>query len=109
MRIHKRQDRDVWQQTRKRIWERDGQKCVHCGVEVVLTRKEARDSNKSLGEVVNTDHIERVKTGGNKDENLRTLCRRCHVLRKDMAHRGMGAKALKDGVIGPGWRDEVWE
>ncbi len=41
--------------------------------------------------------------------NLRTLCRRCHVLRKDFGHRGMIGKALKDGIIGPGWRNETWE
>lgn len=59
--------------------------------------------------VANIDHIVRVKKGGNKDENLRNLCRRCHVLRKDFAHRGMIGKALKDGIIGPGWREEVWD
>ena len=106
MRIHKRQDRDIWNKTRKRVWERDDKKCVRCGVEVVLTRKEVRETKKA---VANIDHIVRVKKGGNKDENLRTLCKRCHVLRKDMAHRGMGATALKEGIIGPGWRDEVWE
>jgi len=41
--------------------------------------------------------------------SLRTLCRRCHVLRKDMRHRGMIASALRDGIIPPDWRGLVWE
>ncbi len=106
LRIHKRQDNDIWRKTRKRIWERDERKCVRCGIEVVLSRKEARLTKKA---VANIDHIIRVKKGGNKDENLRTLCKRCHVLRKDFGHRGMIAKALKESIIGPGWREEVWE
>jgi 5-methylcytosine-specific restriction protein A len=51
-----------------------------------------------------------VAAGGtNADENLRTLCRRCHVLRIDPGHRGMIAEALKRGVIGPDYRDHLWD
>jgi hypothetical protein len=45
----------------------------------------------------------------NKFSNLRTLCRRCHVLRADMRHRGMVAAALRDGIIPWNWRELVWE
>jgi hypothetical protein len=31
------------------------------------------------------------------------------VLRADLRHRGMIAKALKDGIIPPKWRELVWE
>lgn len=49
--------------------------------------------------------------GGNTTamNNLRTLCRRCHVLRSDRRHRGMIAGALRDGIIPADWRREVWE
>ena len=92
----KRQDRGEWSETRKRIWERDEKKCVRCGKEVEINK-------------CHIDHIKDASKGrSNKDENLRTLCPPCHVLRKEMSHRGMTASALKKGWIGPGWRDEVW-
>jgi 5-methylcytosine-specific restriction enzyme A len=55
------------------------------------------------------DHIKSGKFGDNKLRNLRTLCRRCHVLRADSRHRGMIANALRDGIIPPDWRSLVWE
>jgi hypothetical protein len=55
------------------------------------------------------DHIRSGKTGTNEFKNLRTLCRRCHVLRADARHRGMIAQALKDGVIPANWRELIWE
>jgi hypothetical protein len=38
------------------------------------------------------DHIQSGKRGSNEMPNLRTLCRRCHVLRADHRHQGMIAK-----------------
>jgi hypothetical protein len=70
--------------------------CVHCNIYISL-------------EECNIDHIKSGKLGTNKLSNLRTLCKRCHVLRADCRHRGMIAKALKDGVIPPNWREFVWE
>jgi 5-methylcytosine-specific restriction endonuclease McrA len=55
------------------------------------------------------DHIRSGKLAGNELSNLRTLCRRCHVLRADMRHRGMVASALRDGIIPFNWRELVWE
>lgn len=55
------------------------------------------------------DHIQSGMKGTNHIDNLRTLCRRCHVLRAVVRHRGMIAKALKDGIIDYTWRSEVWE
>ena len=87
---------EEWQQKRKKVWKRDGKKCVRC--EKSLSLKKAH-----------IDHIVSGKRGTNKMENLRTLCRRCHVLRVDIRHRGMIAKALEDGVIPPNWRELTWE
>ncbi|MFD1394377.1 HNH endonuclease [Kroppenstedtia eburnea] len=92
----KRPPREVWIEIRRVVWERDGRRCVRC--ETSLTLKECHIDHKISG-----------KLGTNKLSNLRTLCRRCHVLRMDMRHRGMIAKALEDGIIPANWRDLVWE
>lgn len=92
----KRQPKAIWLQTRLRILERDAYKCVRCKIEVTEA-------------TAHIDHIQSGKLGSNHATNLRTLCRRCHVLRLDMRHRGMIAKALSDGIIEPDWRKHVWE
>ena len=91
-----RQPREVWAVTRRRIWERDGKQCVRDHVPLKLNR-------------AHIDHIRSGKLGTNYHKNLRTLCRRCHVLRADLRHRGMIAAALRDGIIGPDWRQHLWE
>ncbi len=93
----KRLDRELWANTRKEVHARDGGRCVHCGAEVGLDE-------------CHTDHIRPLsKGGGNHVDNLRTLCRRCHVLRRDTAHRGLIANALRDGIIPPKWRELTWD
>lgn len=92
----KRQPKEIWFVTRKRIWLRDGCKCVRCKNPVSLDE-------------CHIDHIRSGKLGSNEDKNLRTLCVGCHVLRADLRHRGMIAKALADGIISPNWRHLVWE
>lgn len=92
----RRQPKEVWDETRKRVWERDGCKCFHCTR--LLSLKECH-----------IDHIKSGRYGSNKMENLRVLCRKCHVLRLDFRHRGMIANALRDGIIPPNWRQLVWE
>lgn len=92
----KRQPRSIWNKTRLKILERDGFKCVRCAL--TLTEGTAH-----------IDHIRSGKLGTNADDNLRTLCRRCHVLRSDHRHRGMTANALRDGIIPHDWRRLVWD
>lgn len=95
--------RELWQETRERIWVRDRGRCQgpYCqeepGYSVTI-------------ETAHIDHIVEVSRGGNHaDENLRVLCRRCHVLRASPAHRGMISGALRAGVIPADWRSLVWE
>ena len=88
--------KEVWYKKREEIWERDERRCVRCKEPVEL-------------EKCHIDHIKSGKLAGNEKANLRTLCRRCHVLRADKRHRGMIAKALKDGIIPPNWRELVWD
>jgi 5-methylcytosine-specific restriction protein A len=92
----KRQPKEIWQLTRLKVLERDTFSCVRCKAKVTVT-------------TAHIDHIISGIRGSNHMENLRTLCRQCHVLRADSRHRGMIAKALKDGIISPGvWREQVW-
>ncbi len=94
----RRQPREIWQVTRARIWQRDGGQCQY------PAGKHAVPLNKA-----HIDHIVSGKRGTNADSNLRTLCRYHHVLRADKRHRGMIAKALRDGLIPPDWRSLGWE
>jgi len=81
---------------RPAVWNRDNGKCVRCDIQLKL-------------EECHIDHIKSGKLGTNQLNNLRTLCRRCHVLRADLRHQGMIAKALKEGIIPHNWREHVWE
>ena len=92
----KRQARGLWMATRRRILVRDGFRCVRCGIPV----------DEDTAQI---DHIRSGKLGTNEDSNLRSLCRRCHVLRADRRHRGMTSRALEDGTIPPNWRELTWE
>jgi len=92
----KRPPKEIWQELRRIVWERDSGQCAHCHAQIALNK-------------CHIDHIKSGKNADNKLSNLRTLCRRCHVLRDDSRHRGMVAKALKDGIIPPNWREFVWE
>jgi 5-methylcytosine-specific restriction protein A len=91
-----RQPKEIWQVTRLRVLERDGYCCVRCQVPLGI-------------DTAQVDHIQSGKRGDNRMSNLRTLCRRCHVLRADHRHRGMTAKAIADGIIPPDWRSLVWK
>lgn len=58
--IHRRE----WRRLRRAIFERDGYRCVLCG---------------RFGSL-ECDHIVAVEDGGTNDpDNLRTVCRDCHI------------------------------
>ncbi|MBX0330481.1 HNH endonuclease [Oscillochloris sp. ZM17-4] len=91
----------IWAKRRQETWRRDEGRCCgpYCG-----------DAPALPLEVAHIDHIVPLSKGGTNDmANLRTLCRRCHVLRADIAHQGMIAAALRDGIIPADWRPLVWE
>ena len=92
----KRLPQEVWNNVREIIWKRDNERCVRCNIKLGLNE-------------CHIDHILSGKNGSNSLNNLRTLCRRCHVLRNDKRHRGMISKALKDGIIPPNWREQTWQ
>lgn len=91
-----RPPREVWDVLREAVWQRDQQQCTHCHTPLALDQ-------------CNIDHIHSGKLASNQINNLRTLCRRCHVLRADKRHRGMIANALRDGIIPADWRSLVWD
>jgi 5-methylcytosine-specific restriction endonuclease McrA len=93
----RRQPRELWRISRKAILTRDAYRCVRCGVSVTSS-------------TANIDHIVPLSKGGtNSTDNLRTLCRPCHVLRARRDHQGMIWKALRDGIIPANWRELVWD
>lgn len=99
----RRQPRAIWQQTRKRVWQRDQGRCQgpYC---------QDKLPDSLLLNQAHIDHVRELYYGGtNASTNLRTLCRRCHVLRANKSHQGMIAPALRDGIIPVNWRPLVWE
>jgi 5-methylcytosine-specific restriction protein A len=95
-----RQPREVWYQTRKRIWRRDRGQCLRClqlGIAHVWPLQRCH-----------IDHIQSGKRSSNADSNLRTLCRMHHTLRLDMRHRSMIGGALRAGLIPVNWREHLW-
>ena len=94
---------DIWRVTRERIWRQDQGRCQgpYC--------RERSPWSLSL-DIAHIDHIQEISRGGsNRDQNLRTLCRRCHCLRANHTHQGMISAALRDEVIPVNWREWVWE
>ena len=91
----KRMPRELWMKKREKVWQRDAGQCVRCQRAVNLLE-------------CHIVHIQSGKRAGNDITNLRTLCRRCHVLRADLRHQGMIAQALKDQIIPPNWRELIW-
>lgn len=58
---------------KKAVKERDGYKCVRCGLE----------QNKQIGIYLHIDHaVPRIKGGQNIIENLQTMCYDCNVIWK---------------------------
>ena len=92
----RRPPRAVWRSVRLIIWRRDQKRCVRCSRALRLWE-------------AHIDHVRSGKLADNRFSNLRTLCRRCHVLRADFRHQGMIGAALRDEIIPPNWRELVWE
>lgn len=93
---------DLWREVRCKVWERDKGRCQgpYC--------QDKPEWSLELDQC-HIDHIKSGKRANNALSNLRTLCRFCHCLRADNRHRGMVARALRDGIIPSNWRELVWE
>jgi hypothetical protein len=80
------------------VLQRDNRQCFRCHTDV--SESTARVDFVDLLNLGNTSFYA---------ENLRTLCRRCFVLRANFRRQSMIANALSDGIIPPNWRGLVWE
>lgn len=102
----RRQPMDIWRETRRAVWERDGGICQSpdgphkqfCTGKAPLPLR-----------AVHIDHIRSGKLGSNHIDNLRTLCPICHALRADPRHRALTGKYLRRGLLPVNWREYVWE
>jgi 5-methylcytosine-specific restriction enzyme A len=94
---------ELWRQVRRQVWRRDQGRCQgpYC--------RDTRMWSLLLKQAHIDHHVPITRGGTNQLENLRTLCRRCHVLRADRSHQGMIVAALRDGIIPPNWRELVWD
>jgi 5-methylcytosine-specific restriction protein A len=99
-----RQPAEVWEETRRIVWGRDGGCC-----QSPLSPPICQGKPFIALESCHIDHIRSGKHGTNRLENQRVLCRACHVLRSDMRHQGMISDALRDGIIPANWREYVWD
>ena len=82
-RFHNSGGRAFWARLRRRVFARDGHACTECG---------------AFGKALECHHIKALADGGlNVMENLRTVCRDCHIT--------ITSEARGDKV--PGQRD--WE
>ena len=101
----KRQPLELWRNTRRKVWLRDGGRCQSPLQPPLCIGK---DEPLPLHEC-HIDHIQSGKLGTNELDNLRVLCPVCHALRADHRHQALTAKALRAGLIPPNWRQLVWE
>lgn len=75
-----------WRRIRRRIYERDGGRCVECGIEVEPTGWQCGHK------------IDRSQGGSDEDENLAVMCQKCNAYKPrhatqaayDQWHEGKG-------------------
>ena len=102
----KRQPREIWEGTRRRVWERDGGRCQSPDG----PHKEYCTGAETIAlDVCHIDHIKSGKLGTNEMSNLRVLCPACHALRNDHRHQSLTRNAVKKGFIPPDWRPLAWD
>lgn len=98
-----RPPKEIWLEMRLKVWTRDSGQCQSPLSPPLCQGKPRIDLEKC-----HIDHIKSGKLADNSLDNLRTLCPVCHALRADKRHRGMIARALRNGLIPPDWRKYVW-
>ena len=101
----KRQPREIWRETRRKVWLRDGGICQSpLPSPLCIGKDEPMPLTKC-----HIDHIKSGKLGTNELSNLRVLCPVCHALRADERHRALTTKMLQKNAIPGNWRELVWE
>ena len=71
------------------VLRRDKYQCVKCGLAGRGSHQWPRPANYRELPKLEVDHIRAVKNGGSHHpDNLRTLCRECHLLRTKEQRKG---------------------
>lgn len=85
---------DITQATKKKVWERDGERCIICG---------------SPNAMPNAHFIPRSKGGLGIEQNIVTLCLNCHHAYDNTADRPIYREKIKShlqGKYGAEWSEE---
>ena len=85
---------DITQAVKKKVWERDGERCIICG---------------SPNAMPNAHFIPRSKGGLGIEQNIVTLCLNCHHAYDNTADRQIyraKIKAYLEGIYGLEWSEE---
>ena len=85
---------DITQAVKKKVWERDEQRCIICG---------------SPNAMPNAHYIPRSKGGLGIEQNIVTLCQNCHHKTDNTAERPVYLKYIKgylQGKYGDEWDEE---
>ena len=85
---------DISQAVKKRVWERDGERCIVCGSPYAMP---------------NAHFIPRSKSGLGIEQNIVTLCQNCHFRYDNTADRPKYREYIKKylrGQYGADWNEE---
>ena len=99
-----RQPKEIWRETRMKVWLRDEGRCQSPLQPPICQGKPQIGWDKC-----HIDHIKSGKLGTNDLDNLRVLCPVCHALRSDSRHRGLTTKLLQQNLLPSNWRELTWE
>lgn len=82
---------DIPQTIKKKVWERDGARCIVCG---------------SPNAMPNAHYIGRAQGGLGVEQNIVTLCQRCHQSYDNTPQRPVYREYIKNylqGIYGADW------
>ena len=85
---------DIPQAVKKKVWERDGERCIICGNTCAMP---------------NAHFISRAQGGLGIPENVVTLCHNCHYAYDNTGRRAIYREKIKgylQGVYGTEWSEE---
>lgn len=85
---------DITQATKKKVWERDGERCIVCGSRYAMP---------------NAHFIPRSRGGLGIEQNIVTLCQNCHYNYDHTTQREQFGEYIKNylkGKYGAEWDEE---
>lgn len=85
---------DIPQSVKQQVWERDGERCIICGSPTAMP---------------NAHYISRAHGGLGIEQNIVTLCHKCHHAYDNTSQRTLYREAIKAylrGIYGAEWNEE---